>query len=46
VRLVALLRDAARLVTLGAARLVLIDVREQWLDLVGRMLASAGRDPL
>jgi hypothetical protein len=46
VRLVALLRDAARLVTLGAARLVLIDVREQWLDLVGRMLAPAGRDRL
>jgi hypothetical protein len=37
-RLVALLRDAARLTTVLAARLLAVDLREQWFDLVGRML--------
>jgi hypothetical protein len=44
VRLVAVLRDAARFVTAGAALLLWLDVREQWLNLVGRLLASGDRD--
>jgi hypothetical protein len=38
VRLVALLRGAAWLATVWAAWLVAVDVREQWLALVGRLL--------
>jgi hypothetical protein len=43
VRLAGLLRDAARLATVLAARLFLLDVREQWLHLVGRLLAGGER---
>jgi hypothetical protein len=44
VRLLHVLRDVARFATAGAALLVWLDVREQWLDLVGRLLASGVRD--
>ena len=43
-RLAALLREAARVATVGAAQLLLLDVREHWLALVGRILVSDVRD--
>jgi hypothetical protein len=43
-RLVALLREVARGATVGAAQLLLLDVREQRLKLVGRMLVPGVRD--
>jgi hypothetical protein len=43
-RLVALVRELARIATIVAARLLMIDVRERWLDLLGRVLVAGDRD--
>jgi hypothetical protein len=40
-RLVVLARNLARGATLGAALLLMLDVRERWLNLVGRVLVES-----
>jgi hypothetical protein len=43
-RLVGLVRRLALYATVGAAQLLVLDVRERWLDLLGRILAGGFED--
>jgi hypothetical protein len=43
VRLAARVRDLVRLATVCAAWLLVLDVRERWLELVGQILATGDR---
>jgi hypothetical protein len=43
VRLAARVRDLVRLATVYAAWLLVLDVRERWLELVGQILATGDR---